>query len=51
MDRSANLGDKWGNRPDRLRDELSQAEDDFRNAKGEYREKLLNYSRVTGSSE
>lgn len=38
--------DRWGNLPDRLRDELSQAEDDFRNVKGTYREKLLEYSKI-----
>ena len=46
-----NLGDRWGNLPDRLRDELSQAEEDFRSAKGEYRVRLSEYSKVLGSAE
>lgn len=50
-ERAANLGDKWGNLPDRLRDELSQAEDDFRNARGEYRAKLHEYFRVVGGND
>ena len=51
VERAANLGDKWGNLPDRLRDELSQADDDFRNARGNYRTRLHEYFRVIGSND
>lgn len=46
MSRDSDLSDKWGNLPDKLRDELSQADDDFRAAKGQYGERLLEYSRI-----
>jgi len=44
--RDGELNAKWGNLPDKLRDELSQADDDFRSIKGDYREKLLEYSKI-----
>ena len=44
--RDGDMREKWGNLPDRLRDELSQADDDFRSIKGDYREKLLEYSKI-----
>lgn len=36
----------WGNLPPRLREELLQSEDDFRAARGSYREKLFEYSKI-----
>ncbi|MCC6739205.1 MAG: hypothetical protein IT452_09170 [Planctomycetia bacterium] len=50
-ERAAELTDRWGNLPDRLRDEISQADDEFRSTKGAYREKLMEYSRLLGASE
>jgi hypothetical protein len=49
--RAAELSDRWGNLPDKLRDELSQADDDFRNSKGEYGHRLKEYSKVMSFSE
>jgi hypothetical protein len=48
VDRMSNPGEKWGNLPDRLREELSQAAGEFEGARGAYRDKLLRYSKVLG---
>lgn len=45
VDRDSGLNSRWGNLPARLREELSQADDDFRSLKGSYREKLFEYSK------
>lgn len=45
VDRDGELNARWGNLPVRLREELSQADDDFRSVKGSYREKLFEYSK------
>lgn len=50
-ERTAELTDRWGNLPDRLREEISQADDEFRSTKGTYAEKLREYSRLLGASE
>ncbi len=50
-ERTAELTDRWGNLPDRLREEISQADDEFRSTKGTYSEKLREYSRMLGASE
>lgn len=50
-ERTSELSDRWGSLPDRLRDEISQADDEFRSTKGSYREKLMEYSRLLGSTE
>lgn len=44
--RDAALNARWGHLPARLREELSQADDEFRSVKGTYREKLFEYSKV-----
>ena len=46
IDRDADMKEIWGRLPDKLRDELSQADDDFRSVQGQYREKLLEYSKI-----
>ncbi|MEK7467288.1 MAG: hypothetical protein AAB074_07740 [Planctomycetota bacterium] len=50
-ERTGELTERWGSLPDRLRDEISQADDEFRSTKGTYREKLMEYSRLLGASE
>ncbi|NUN47637.1 MAG: hypothetical protein HUU15_02245 [Candidatus Brocadiae bacterium] len=49
--RTGSLGDKWGNLPDKMREELSQADDEFRNARGQYKSRLIEYSKVIGSQD
>jgi hypothetical protein len=49
VERTGSLGDKWGNLPDKVREELSQADDEFRNAHGTYKERLIDYSKVIGT--
>jgi hypothetical protein len=50
-ERTGELTERWGSLPDRLRDEISQADDEFRSTKGVYQQKLMEYSRMLGSSE
>ena len=50
-ERTSDLSERWGGLPDRLRDEISQADDEFRSTKGLYREKLMEYSRLLGATE
>lgn len=50
-ERTGELPDKWGNLPDKLRDEISQADDEFRSIKGTYGDRLREYTRMLGSSE